>query len=404
MNKSPQCVFNLTVVGAILLGLTGCKTPIAESLKLSNVSKLNQHMPWYDEEAPREGVPTRIVDSWRDMVHYQEGKTPTRGFGGKLFFYDEEGEAPILVDGELVVYAFNENGRAPTDNMPTRRYVFPATELSKLMDKSELGAGYNVWLPWDEAGGPKTEVSLMCRFESKEGVPLVSKQTRHSLIGEETAASFAAGGQRPKIPEGVHFTPAVEQAGFIAIPGSEHSVTQASANMPADATPRRMNATTIMLPNSMQNLGPGMPVQQQGQPATAMERMGPMLNTPVGTNPQTSNTSNGGAESRLAAVAAGNTVPSGYRLSQAPRGGLKPGIGALNSGSTGLNASTQKFPPPVEYQQTPGQPAFGLNAANHSAQESFQGYNNHPLASPAHNPITPIGGTPNGTNAATVQY
>jgi hypothetical protein len=53
----------------------------------------------------------------------KQGEAPQRGFGGRLAFYDHDSEKSLLVDGELVVYAFDETNRDPTDNKPTRRYV-----------------------------------------------------------------------------------------------------------------------------------------------------------------------------------------------------------------------------------------------------------------------------------------
>jgi hypothetical protein len=400
MNMSPRHRFSTILIAAAILSLAGCKTPLADSMKLSHVKKLNEHMPWHDEDAPREGVPNRLVDNWQDAVHSQQGKTPTRGFAGKIFFYDDEGGGPILVDGELVIYAFNEKGRVPTDNMPTRRYVFPATELSKLADKSqtELGYGYNVWLPWDEVGGPQTEVSLICRFEPKNGATLVSKQTKGHLPGEETPAAYAAGGQRPKMPEGVHFTPAVEQAGYVPLPTANSNVIQTAAAIPSMDVTTKLNATTILLPQSMQNLGPGMPVSPAGQ-TPVKERTIPMFSTPQANHPQAANQPVP-TESRLASAMSGNAVSTGYRLSQTPANGSDISIKSPVSVNIGISANSPNYPPRKTYveQATPHVEASNSNAA--PTQNMIQGYSSHPLAAAPTNPITPI----SANNQATVTY
>src|SRR5688572_26257626 len=98
MNKSPRRVLAVALAATTMLSASGCKTPVVESLKLS---KINEQMPWHDADQPREGVPTRVIANWSDAVHYQQNKKPQRGFGGRLMFYDNEGNAPVLVDGEL---------------------------------------------------------------------------------------------------------------------------------------------------------------------------------------------------------------------------------------------------------------------------------------------------------------
>jgi hypothetical protein len=143
----------------------GCRAPKASDFKPSKIFSLKNSWPWNDE--PEEGIPLRVVGTWTDTVLTQPGQKPQRGFGGRLVFYGKDEKEPILVDGQLVVYAFDETGRDPTNNKPTRRYVFPADQVPRHMSISEIGASYSFWLPWDEAGGPRTEVSLICRFEPK---------------------------------------------------------------------------------------------------------------------------------------------------------------------------------------------------------------------------------------------
>lgn len=165
---------------------------------------LDNTWPFRDKDKPQQGIPVRMVGAWTDTVMTQGAQKPQRGFGGRLMFYDKEGKKPILVDGQLVVYAFDEAGRDPTNNKPTRRYVFPADQMPIHMSKSELGTSYSFWLPWDEAGGPKTEVSLICRFEPKGGAVVTGEQTKHLLQGPELPPGAIAGANKPpKVPEGV---------------------------------------------------------------------------------------------------------------------------------------------------------------------------------------------------------
>lgn len=161
--------------------------------------------PWSSDDDSQ--TPQRVVCSWTDTVLHQAGKTPQRGFGGRLIFYGEDAEKPILVEGQLVVYAFDETNRDPMDNKPTRRYVFPAEQVARRMSKTSLGPSYSFWLPWDEVGGPQTEVSLISRFEPKKGALIMSEQTRHLLPGATTPAAIA-GKVTPKLPEGIPAIPA----------------------------------------------------------------------------------------------------------------------------------------------------------------------------------------------------
>jgi hypothetical protein len=127
--------------------------------------------------------PARIVSTWSETVLQQAGKTPQRGFGGRLMFFKPGTEDPIRVDGQLVVYAFDETGREKHDTHPTRKYVFPREEFARHESESKLGPSYSIWLPWDEVGGKIKQISLIAKFEPHEGTYVMGEQTKHLLPG-----------------------------------------------------------------------------------------------------------------------------------------------------------------------------------------------------------------------------
>jgi hypothetical protein len=242
----------------------------ARAWKMPRMFSLDNTWPFRDKEKPQEGTPVRMVGTWTDTVMTQSGQKPQRGFGGRILFYDKEGKNPILVDGQLVVYAFDETNRQATDNKPTRRYVFPADQMSIHMSKCDMGVSYSFWLPWDEAGGPKTEVSLICRFEPKGGAVVTGEQTKHLLPGTAALTGSTAGAPKPpKVPEGVSSKPpretledmrakrnAEQQAqltSFDAPATGGQQATVANASLQVGATPeRRLSAATIALPQNYQ--------------------------------------------------------------------------------------------------------------------------------------------------------
>ncbi len=146
-----------------------------------------------DEPTPPQ-VPTRLVSTWTDTILNQQGEKSQRGFGGRLLFFNEEGEDPIRVEGQLVVYAYDERGRAAHETHPTRRYIFPAEQFVRHESEAAIGSSYSVWLPWDAVGGEQKNISLIARFESKAGPLIVGEQTKHLLPG---VRHLASGGTAP---------------------------------------------------------------------------------------------------------------------------------------------------------------------------------------------------------------
>lgn len=226
-----------------LLAFSGCSLPVSvggwASGGGSKITKALNPMEWgADADEPRSGTPERIVATWSDTIRQTPGKPAERGFGGRLYFYDR-GEDPVTVDGRLVVYAFDEDGRLATDHKPTKRYVFPADQLVQHMSESEIGPSYSVWLPWGSVGGAPTHVSLIARFEPVRGGGLVvSDQSRQRLPGQGVAAPGAGETMLASKP-----TPSpVRQTGYQQ--NAATSVEPAQEEKPR----RRLSTTTIRLP------------------------------------------------------------------------------------------------------------------------------------------------------------
>jgi hypothetical protein len=324
------CLAILVVVAA------GCGAPKASDFKPSKIFSMTSVWPWSD--GPDHGTPLRVAGTWTDTVLHRPGQKPQRGFGGRLVFYGPDEKKPILVDGQLVVYAFDETGRDPTNNRPTRRYVFPPDQMPLHMSVSEIGASYSFWLPWDEGEGPRTEVSLICRFEPKGGAVISSEQTRHLLPGALPPA--VAAGQPPPLPEGVASRPARPTLESLMQARPIHGgtqlasyETQASAGAEASQTQvqttslvpeRRMSVTSIRLPNDYQlpaanaqflaaPTSPG-----QAAPAAAAPRIVPQIppqvrasQQPAGQNTQPTNGNSAtGAASGRPAISIRQTLPT----------------------------------------------------------------------------------------------
>lgn len=175
----PRLVRNVWTLAAIAgLGLaSGCS-----SLSLTKA------IPWPGDADGKPQQPKSIMAIWTDTVLHQPDSPPTRGFMGRLMFYGPGATRPVKVDGSLTVYAFDEEGRDPGNTKPDRKYVFTPEQLATHYQKTKAGPSYGIWIPVDEAGGPKKEVSLIVRFTPKGGMLVVSDQSRQVLLGPPNTA------------------------------------------------------------------------------------------------------------------------------------------------------------------------------------------------------------------------
>jgi len=173
----------IAVLSLVAVCCSGCKT----------LSPPNWAKAWYTVEDPKLAEskyprPVRIAVVWSPAMLNTPGKKPTRGFGGRMYFYDAANKA-VPVEGQLVVYGYDDSQQRTEGKTPDRKYAFTPEQFTKHFSETELGASYSVWLPWDEVGGPQVDISLVPIFTATSGQLVVGQSSKNLLPGPTTENS-----------------------------------------------------------------------------------------------------------------------------------------------------------------------------------------------------------------------
>jgi hypothetical protein len=142
---------------------------------------LADKLPWAQPDDL--ALPHRILPMWSETVRHERGYAAVRGFGGRIFFYGEDDRDPVKVDGSLTVYAFDAEELNPEKAAAKKQYVFTADQFARHHSKCKLGHSYSVWLPWDKVGGVSRQISLVVRFEGRNGGVVISEPATKLLPG-----------------------------------------------------------------------------------------------------------------------------------------------------------------------------------------------------------------------------
>jgi hypothetical protein len=150
-----------------MIATAGCSTMTSAK----NTKNTKKDSSWSLFKKKDYQVPQSINVTWTYDIFTKEGKPPTRGFGGRLYFYNEKSQA-IPVEGELTVYGFDDTDRSH-DGMSVesadKRFRFTAEQFTTHFSESELGASYSIWIPWDAAPGTQKKIMLIPTFKTKDG-------------------------------------------------------------------------------------------------------------------------------------------------------------------------------------------------------------------------------------------
>lgn len=148
---------------ALVSAFSGCSVMQTGSTKNGggwSISKL-----WKKEYQ----VPASMSVIWSPDVLTAPGKAPTRGFGGRIFFYNAKHQA-ISVEGDLIVHGYLGDPQLRGDNPAAdKTFGFTADQLTGHFSPSQLGASYSIWIPWDAADSYQEQLTLIPSFKQANG-------------------------------------------------------------------------------------------------------------------------------------------------------------------------------------------------------------------------------------------
>jgi len=301
---SPLRVVLLVLTAAWLAAAAGC-SPL----------KFDAKLPWFGDKDDKPVAPTKVVAVWKDAVLHRSDQAPVRGFGGRLMFYDNKSKEPVRVEGDLVVYAFEEDGRRRSDTKPDRKYVLTGDQFAEHYSKSEIGHSYSIWLPWDAVGGSQKKISLIARFKPTEGPQIISEQASSMLPGPTPLAQL----DRRKSSQPAQ-SPGFENSSVR--PAAYETTAEAGQQaQPDDRPTRRMDTHTIELPP---RLGRPSPTAKVRQETTATQATMPRRTaaTPAGSaspsQGQTGQPAAAALPSQAPLERSTRFAPAGYRVPAAP--------------------------------------------------------------------------------------
>ncbi|EAQ77962.1 hypothetical protein DSM3645_27326 [Blastopirellula marina DSM 3645] len=149
----------------------------------NTITRRTPRLPWQDKDEEEYGPPAKLVAIWKDSVMVPPGQRATRGFGGRVYFYDATNK-PVRVRGTFTVYAFDDDVKGNGNkSKPDRKYVFEECDLQSHYSMSKIGHSYSFWIPWDAVGGEQRCVTLAPYFQAAEGALVSGEQSRTMLLG-----------------------------------------------------------------------------------------------------------------------------------------------------------------------------------------------------------------------------
>jgi len=134
---------------------------------------------------------TRIVGLWQTAEGVAVNDA-SRGFSGQILFFANDEKLPVQVDGEVMIYVFDDQGSQEEQIKPIHQWRYPAESWNALLGKGPLGATYNVFIPYTRPGFHQADCTLRVRYTPKQGPTIYSEMVHIVLPGAKKKAKSPA--------------------------------------------------------------------------------------------------------------------------------------------------------------------------------------------------------------------
>lgn len=155
---------------ALLLFAAGCSTTsVFERLRVGKASPENPAI--------------EVVCLWQPAKGTGQNGLPTRGMAGQIMFFTRGSAAPVVADGDVRIYEFDDQGTADEVRKPIHQFDFLAADWQNFHSQGTLGPCYNIFIPYVKSGHKQVEVTMQVRFTPKGAPTLYSDMTSVTLPG-----------------------------------------------------------------------------------------------------------------------------------------------------------------------------------------------------------------------------
>jgi hypothetical protein len=157
---------------AVVLSMAGCAS-----------------MPWFGlnaakfEQADVKNPAVEILPFWQASEGPGPKGVPVRGLGGQIYFFAQAKGTPVVVDGALRIYLFDDRGSVKEQAQPIAVFDFDAAHLKNGAHNSALGAVYSLFLPYPRNDFHQARCSLRIRFTPTAGPTIYSDPATVVLSG-----------------------------------------------------------------------------------------------------------------------------------------------------------------------------------------------------------------------------
>lgn len=168
------CRSAVMVVTALLF--TGCAT--------TNLSTSSVTAPKF-VRATANNPAVKCLCVWQTAEGFDPEGKPCRGVAGQVFFFNRDGAIPVLVDGDVRLFVFDDQGSEESQSKPLSQFDIDRETWNTQVTKTQFGPAYRLFVPYVRQGRHQAQMVVRLRMTPDGGPVVFSELATIDLAGHK---------------------------------------------------------------------------------------------------------------------------------------------------------------------------------------------------------------------------
>lgn len=165
---------------ALCVLLTGCATS-------GLVSEATPHKKFVQASPQNPAVKCLCV--WQTADGFDSEGKSCRGVAGQVFFFNRDNAVPVMVNGDVHVFVFDDLGTEADQSKPLSQFDIDRQTWNTQLTRTQFGPAYRLFVPYTRPGRNQAELAVRLRMTPDSGPVVYSDLSTINLAGHKPEKS-----------------------------------------------------------------------------------------------------------------------------------------------------------------------------------------------------------------------
>lgn len=163
---------------AAFIALSGLLTGCATTGLVSNAAPAKKFV-----KATPQNPAVKCLCVWQTAEGYDAQGKPCRGVAGQVFFFNRDSDLPVVVDGNVRIFVFDDQGADADQSKPLSQVDIERQTWNTQLTSTQFGPAYRLFVPYVRPGRHQAQLGLRLRMTPDSGPVVFSDLTTIELSG-----------------------------------------------------------------------------------------------------------------------------------------------------------------------------------------------------------------------------